>query len=338
MSFRDRLFGATILRDAEDGAGGGGGAGSADGATAGAEAAGAAPWYGTIAHDEIKGVASKFESEKAFLDAMGFEADDGDWRTGLPDDLKATAERFTSPADAVKAAADLRKMQSTSIRIPGKDAKPEEVTAYRKALGVPEKADGYKWPELPQGEALSDADKASREAWSKRFHEAGVSEPQFQSMVTAFREDQARVLQAEIEADKAFAAEQDAKLKAKWPGEEYARNREYANRAAARIWGDQVDAVKALQDKTGRFVLDNALMLEALAKIGRESDEDRNLGAVSDGERQTINDQIGDLRDKAAKARAKGDTQEANRFYRDEMALIGKRDGNKSIVGAGRAA
>lgn len=42
---------------------------------------------------------------------------------------------------------ELTEAQKAMVKIPGKDAKPEEIEAYHKARGVPDKADDYKLPE-----------------------------------------------------------------------------------------------------------------------------------------------------------------------------------------------
>src|SRR5687767_6715160 len=97
-----------------------------------------------------------------------------DWRSDLPDDLKETANRFTSKADAVRAIIDMRKRES-QVRVPGKDATPDQIAAYHKAIGVPEKPELYEFPDLPEGLELTDQVKESRAEWGKRFHSLGIN-------------------------------------------------------------------------------------------------------------------------------------------------------------------
>lgn len=60
------------------------------------------------------------------------------------------------------------------MRVPGPDAKPEEVAAFRKALGVPDKPDGYgikKPDQLPEGVVWDDA-KVSK--FTELAHKHGI--------------------------------------------------------------------------------------------------------------------------------------------------------------------
>lgn len=68
-----------------------------------------------------------------------------DWRASLPEDLRGhkTFEKFKDPAEVARAYVQLEGYQGRSVVIPGKDAKPEEVTAFYGKLGVPESAEKY---------------------------------------------------------------------------------------------------------------------------------------------------------------------------------------------------
>ena len=81
-----------------------------------------------------------------------------DWRASIEDDsLRKVADRFDSVVSLTQAVSDLRKRESNSIRIPGKDASDEDTAAYLKALGVPETVEGYEFS-VPEGHELTDAD------------------------------------------------------------------------------------------------------------------------------------------------------------------------------------
>lgn len=98
-----------------------------------------------------------------------------------------TKQKPTKELDKVKTLADMAKMvvegsrkisahgkelkEATKgmVKIPGEGATVEEVAAYRKAVGVPEAADGYELP-VPEGEGFEEVAKATREA----AHEAGI--------------------------------------------------------------------------------------------------------------------------------------------------------------------
>lgn len=61
------------------------------------------------------------------------------------------------------------------VKIPGKDAKPDEVEAFHKALGVPEKAEDYlKDMKLDNGAVLGEADRPVAGSFAEALHKAGA--------------------------------------------------------------------------------------------------------------------------------------------------------------------
>lgn len=263
-----------------------------------------------------------------------------DWRSDLPEDLKKPAERFASKADAVRAIVAFQKRDG-QIRVPGKNATDEEKAAYRKAIGIPEKADGYEFPELAEGQ-LTDEIKASRSEWSKRFFDLGVPKDMANALIKMVSEDGEKHLKAQIDADKAFAKKQQEILKSEWKGDDYDKNIILANRAFSEIAnraGISVDALKTIETKDGRFLMDRAEMLKLFSVIGREMAEGTLGPALSEDERETLDDQIRDVRKQINEAQTNKDSKLANLLYKKEQALIAKSKGSKPIVGSqGRAA
>lgn len=90
-----------------------------------------------------------------------------DWTQHLPDDVKQEATQMKL-GERVKSVADLARFTVNSQRLIGKKgvipptekSTPEEISEYRKALGVPESIEGYqvKPEKLPEGIEWSDAD------------------------------------------------------------------------------------------------------------------------------------------------------------------------------------
>mgnify|MGYP001588601234 FL=1 len=84
------------------------------------------------------------------------------WRAALPDEFKdhEFVKTFQKPGDFVKSALEikteadgLKARLANAVIKPGENASPAEITAYRLALGVPEKSTDY---EFPKGEGLRD--------------------------------------------------------------------------------------------------------------------------------------------------------------------------------------
>lgn len=257
-----------------------------------------------------------------------------DWRSAIEDEsLRRVAERFTSPVDAVKAVADLRKRESNSVRLPGKNASEEDIASYRKAIGVPESPDKYKFS-MPEGHEPTEADAAFQKSVAETFHTLGVPAETAQGLVDWFNEYSTAVHQAQVDADKQFAEESEAQLKKEWPGAEFDRNKTFANQAALRLFGDELEDVRNIETKDGRFVLDHPAFVRILAQYGREMEEGTLGGAMSEAQIETLDGEIDDLQSKIEEAQRKGDPEKANSLYIKQQELYRKKVGSASPVGA----
>lgn len=197
--------------DAGAGAGAGQGQGAAGGA-AGAgvgEGASASPWHLT---------------EKG-------EFADG-WLDRLPKDFEADKQilgQYKSPEAIAKALVHTKKMSGKlgeAIFMPGKDATPEEVAAFRAKMGVPEAADKY--PTAIEGLKL---DEAQMKEFAGIAHKAGLTPAQFKDLVS-FEATRASAMDAKQKADLATAEEAHQKeLSAEW-GEKFAQRENQMKRVA----------------------------------------------------------------------------------------------------------
>lgn len=306
------------------------GAGAAAGAGGDAAAAAAAAAAGKNGADDGAGGAGAGGAGAGDAGKAGAGA--VSWRDSFTDpELRKHAERFTTPEELAKAHRGMRDQLAKAIVPPGKDAKPEEIAAYRKAIGVPEKPEEYKFA-TPAGREPTDGDKAFQGTMAKLFHGANISAEQAEKLNAGWNEYVDATMKAEAAADAKFAETATAELKAKW-GADYDKNLAFANRAAAKIYGDRLTDARGIQTKDGRFVLDHPLMVEAFATIGREMGEDRIGPAMTDSEKQTIQQQIDDLQTKRVAAQSKGDSVTAQRLADEQRALYAKLD-NSPIVGS----
>lgn len=259
-----------------------------------------------------------------------------DWTADLPDDLKETGKRFTSKADAVRAINDFRKRES-QVRVPGKNATPEEIATYHKAIGIPENPEDYEFSDLPEGLELTEEVKASRAEWGKHFHKLGIPKEAAKEISRLANEESLRELKAVKEADEAFVKQQEAALRSEWKGEEYDRNKTLANRAFTELasrTGLKLDDLTKIETKDGRFLMDRAEIVRMFAAIGREMSEGSIGPTLTESEKDTVEDQIRGVRQQVAEAQSVGDSKRANKLYQQEQALISKREGSKAIVGA----
>ncbi len=137
---------------------------SASGGAAGAYSSGgsaAAQSSGSAASSPGAGGIS--ESAAGFIDGRGTFAEG--WTERLSSELgdaRAGFAKFRSIDDLAKSYRGLEQRLGKSagaVYVPGEGATPEEVSAYRRALGVPEQPDGYQLrpDDLPEGFQWDDA-------------------------------------------------------------------------------------------------------------------------------------------------------------------------------------
>lgn len=182
---------------AADTGGGEGGGGAADtgGGFEGGEGGGAVAWLDGLSADPGEGDAP---SNRDYIQAKGFKDADG----------LVKAYREAERAIHAKGA----------ITVPGADAKPEAIAAFRTAIGVPDKADGYE-VKAPEGVTLNEPLIARmREA----AFAAGTPKGAFEGLVADYIQSQMDEQHAEttrqdkLAADwvKAQGADKDAKIAA----------------------------------------------------------------------------------------------------------------------------
>lgn len=246
--------------------------------------------------------------------------------------LREHAARFTSIDDLVRANLDSRQKLSKAIVPPGRDASIDDLAAFNRALGVPDTSDGYHWPDPQGGLPLSEEQRAVRGEWSDFFLENRFSKPQAEGAMAKVAEIEQRRAQAQLQADQSFATQQDAALQSDW-GPAYDRNFELANRAASELFGADLETVRHLETKDGRFVMDNAVMLKAFARMGTEMGEGSLGGAFLEGDRATLEEQADQIRKQKHEALAKGDNATADRLLQQEQEIYRKR-GSQAVINA----
>src|SRR5690606_11096008 len=116
-----------------------------------------------------------------------------DWREQLAngdEKLLSVLKRYTSPKSWSDAAFALRqKMSSGELKraAPGKDAKPEEIAAWRKEMGIPESPDKYDLT-LEGGLVIGDEDKPYISKFTERMHGKNASNEVVKEAVSAYYE------------------------------------------------------------------------------------------------------------------------------------------------------
>ena len=265
-------------------------------------------------------------------DATDEGAVDTDWRESIQDgDLRKHAERFTTPEALVKANLDYRKKEGKSVSRLSEDSTDKEVDAYREALGVPKDVDGYEFP-IPEGVERSEAMMDSEDTWSNLFLNNNVPKETADVLVSAFREEIMKMQSDSAEADAKYASDSTEALKAEWK-DDYDKNLIYAARASERLFGDDYEDARHIEDKAGSYILDNPIMAKMFATLGRQMGEGNLGGVVTGGERETLMAKANSLREQTRAALAKQDTAGANKLAAQEREVLERMDGNVPVVG-----
>lgn len=220
--------------------------------------------------------------------AAASNAAQADWRDGLDGELKDFAARLQSPHDAVKVALDLRKANGSMIRVPGKDAKPEDIAKFHKAIGVPEKAEDYK---IDLGREMSEQDKATVSEITKAFHKHAVPAEAASAVSKAVVDIANAQLAAANEVAKGKREEAVATLR-KELGGDFDKNVNMAVRAVEVFGGAEAREWLNSTIVDGAKLGDHPMFIRMFGKIGLRMGEGEFIGAVNQGERSSLQDEL----------------------------------------------
>ncbi|MBU7436512.1 hypothetical protein [Paraburkholderia fungorum] len=208
----------------------------------------------------------------------------GEWYSGIADESTRTwvaAKGWKDPGALAESAYNLEKLighekAGRTVVIPGDDAKPEEIAAYRAKIGVPESAADYKLP-VPEGTPPEFANEASK--W---FHEAGIPPKQAQALTARWNEFSAATQKAQDQAFVTKADQDFTKVVGDW-GQEADANLEAGRRAAREfVPAATPDERAGLMQKIERAV-GTETMLKMFAAIGKGLGEHRAVGGEGGG-------------------------------------------------------
>ncbi len=152
------------------------------------------------------------------------------------------------------------------VKIPGADATPEEIAAFRAKIGVPEKPEGYEFKDPGYAAESGLTFNPELATWAQGvFHEAGVTKEGAQKIMKAWDEMQSRGVAMQRQALNETTELVSRELKEKYGqrAPEVFRNMSLAVRAIA---GDSADEVeKFLEDPVYGS---NRVVMGFLTKLG----------------------------------------------------------------------
>ncbi len=152
-------------------------------------------------------------------------------KTGKPldeaakDKMMKRMARYASPRAAMDAMVNAQNKISSGglVKVPGKDATPEEIAQYRKDTGVPEDVKGYDLA-LGDGMVIGDEDKELVNGFLKVAHDGNYTQQQVTDGLNWYYQSQEEALAQRYEIDTKFRAAAEEELRLEW-GPEYQANR-----------------------------------------------------------------------------------------------------------------
>jgi len=206
-----------------------------------------------------------------------------DWRKDIAGDdekLFKNLERYPDLKTFHKAFDDTQKAlrDSGRVKLLGKDATDEDRKAFAKAVGIPEKADGYKIKlELPEGVTLDENDQAQMKAITEMLHARGgmAATPETVKAAHEIFVEMRETAQAALVAAGQKAHEDTLKtLKGEW-GADFKNNMGYAQAALTGLFGKETAGeILNMRLEDGTKVGDWAPFLRAMTTAGRQLAQD----------------------------------------------------------------
>lgn len=191
-----------------------------------------------------------------------------DWRTSLPEDLRAekSFEKFKGVPDLAKSYVEIQKTMGSAIRVPKADAPAEEYDALYARLGRPESPEKYEFKRPTVAEGVK-YDEDMEKAFKGIAHKNGLSTRQAQGILDSYNE-----LQAGRMSKFTGAMEEGVTgLKKEW-GQSFDRNIELARQSVRKLGGDEM---VSLLEETG--LGNHPAMIKFFSKMGEQIAEDQMI-------------------------------------------------------------
>lgn len=200
-----------------------------------------------------------------------------DWRKLLAgEDAEAIKqlERFNDPQSLLKSYNEAQKTirESGRVKIPGKDATPEEISAWNKARGVPDKPADYKITAKPaEGYEVTADDKAALALLTEKLHQNGADPAVVNAAHEVYYAMAEEASNRFLERSAEIHVETQEALKKQWIGHRYQENMNWANAAVSQFGLEKIMEIPVMG---GGYLGDNQDFIKAMASIGRLNAED----------------------------------------------------------------
>jgi len=228
----------------------------------------ATPEEGVETPNETAPAETSGDAPKAYVNADGTLADG--WADSLPEDLnpyKASVKNMKGVPDLVKALGNANHLIGKKLGVPTDKSSPEEVAAFRTALGVPESVEEYKFAPSAMPEGMTWSDEMSK-PFAAIAHKHGIPPGAMTALADQFAQYESAKLGVMQEGFDAQRKSAIATLQQEW-GAKFDTNIATAKQAAKLAGVDSNSSGFSDPEVVRGFVRLAAMMSED--KIGRVS-------------------------------------------------------------------
>lgn len=232
---------------------------------------------------------------------------------GGDEKLLSSLERYKSVdaiSKAFKEARNAAKNAGKPLALSDK-ATPEEVKAYREAMGIPEEAKDYP-VSFREGYEASDQDKAILESFKSYLHEKNA-DPRAGSAALEWYQDFAQAQQQELSANLAkVAKETQAALRNEWGGEYDGNIGAAAELMTSHLGEEGFGQMMGLRLMDGSRLQDHAPFVKMMAQIGSDY---YGGNAIMTGDIETTSKTLQERKDELMALRA----SDSAKYFSDEV-------------------
>ena len=240
-------------------------------------------------------------------------------------------ERFQSMPDMFKSYRALQdKMASgagevkVTAPIWGEEADADQVSAYRKELGIPEKREDYK-VELPDGLVIPDDDQDVVDIMVDTMHGINIAPAQATELIKSFYTAGETIKQAQFDIDTKDVQEATATLKQEW-GRDEGANKNALKAFVNRFPKEMQAALFEARLPTGKKLLNDPESIKILVDIERSANPTATM-LSSDGNELDLDAEIAEIEKKIGTAEWYSDHSLEQR-HRELLSARIRRDQN----------
>lgn len=260
------------------------------------------------------------------------------WRdlfTGGDEKLSKRISRYTSPQNIAKALVDtqdkLRSGAHLAQTLP-EDATPEEIAAYRKQAGVPDKPEGYGLA-FPDDIGAGEDDAAVLNEFASFMHERHIPPGAAKAAFEFYTKRLTETRTAAAEAAQQATLENMAELRKDFSAPELRRNMKIADEFLTQHFSDHgeieaVNEVLQMRLPNGVQVMNYAPFMKGLFKMARAYADDESLiGGDTGGGGKSLEDEKQELLAKSARGKlTKAEDARLDQIYEAMTARDARRN------------